>query len=44
MTAIGTDSLNTRRTLTVEGKDYAYYSLEAASRRARRHQPACPIR
>ncbi len=30
MTAIGTDSLNTRRTLTVDGKDYGYYSLEAA--------------
>ena len=31
MTAIGNDSLNTRRTLTVEGKDYAYYSLAAAA-------------
>ena len=31
MTAIGHDSLNTRRTLTVEGKDYAYYSLAAAA-------------
>jgi aconitate hydratase len=30
MTATGHDSLNTRRTLTVEGKPYAYYSLEAA--------------
>ena len=29
MTAIGHDSLNTRRTLTVEGKDYSYYSLIA---------------
>ncbi len=31
MTAIGHDSLNTRRTLTVGGKSYAYYSLEAAA-------------
>lgn len=31
MTAIGHDSLNTRRTLTVDGKDYAYYSLSAAA-------------
>ncbi|PZN93631.1 MAG: aconitate hydratase AcnA [Alphaproteobacteria bacterium] len=31
MTAIGQDSLNTRRTLNVDGKDYAYYSLEAAA-------------
>jgi aconitate hydratase len=31
MTAVGHDSLNTRRTLTVEGKDYEYYSLTAAS-------------
>ncbi|MBU6165067.1 MAG: aconitate hydratase AcnA [Alphaproteobacteria bacterium] len=31
MTAIGQDSLNTRRTLTVGGTDYAYYSLEAAA-------------
>ena len=31
MTAIGHDSLNTRRTLTVEGKDYSYYSLSAAA-------------
>lgn len=31
MTAIGHDSLNTRRTLTVDGKDYAYYSLCAAA-------------
>ncbi len=31
MTAVGQDSLNTRRTLTVEGQDYAYYSLAAAS-------------
>ncbi|TRW17272.1 aconitate hydratase AcnA [Glacieibacterium frigidum] len=31
MTAIGHDSLNTRRTLTVDGKDYAYYSLTAAA-------------
>ena len=30
MTAIGHDSLDTRRTLTVDGKDYAYYSLTAA--------------
>ena len=31
MTAIGQDSLKTRRTLTVDGKPYAYYSLEAAA-------------
>ena len=30
MTAVGQDSLQTRRTLTVDGKDYAYYSLPAA--------------
>jgi len=33
MTAIGHDSLNTRRTLSVGGKDYAYYSLSAAAER-----------
>jgi len=33
MTATGHDSLHTRRTLTVEGRDYAYYALpEAAAR------------
>ena len=31
MTAIGHDSLNTRRNLTVDGKTYGYYSLAAAS-------------
>ena len=31
MTATGHDSLNARRTLTVDGKDYAYYSLPAAA-------------
>ena len=31
MTATGHDSLNTRRTLTVDGKDYEYYSLAAAA-------------
>jgi aconitate hydratase len=31
MTAIGQDSLNTRRTLNVDGKSYAYYSLAAAA-------------
>ncbi len=31
MTAIGQDSLKTRRSLTVGGKAYAYYSLEAAA-------------
>ena len=31
MTAIGQDSLNTRRTLTVDGKAYGYYSLAAAA-------------
>jgi aconitate hydratase len=33
MTAIGQDSLNSRRTLKVNGRDYAYYSLEAAAAR-----------
>lgn len=33
MTAIGHDRLSTRRTLTVDGKAYDYYSLEAASAR-----------
>ncbi len=32
MTAIGQDSLNTRRTLTVEGKQYEYFSLSEAAR------------
>jgi aconitate hydratase len=31
MTAIGRDSLNTRKTLTVGGKPYAYYDLNAAA-------------
>ncbi|KAB7648999.1 aconitate hydratase AcnA [Polymorphobacter fuscus] len=31
MTAIGQDSLGTRRTLTVDGKAYGYYSLEVAA-------------
>lgn len=31
MTRTGQDSLNTRKTLTVDGQDYAYYSLKAAS-------------
>ena len=31
MTAIGQDSLRTRRTLSVDGKDYGYYSLVAAA-------------
>ena len=31
MTAIGQDSLNTRRTLNVAGKAYDYYSLDAAA-------------
>ena len=31
MTAIGQDSLKTRRTLTVDGKAYGYYSLVAAA-------------
>ena len=30
MTRTGHDTLKTRKTLNVEGKDYAYYSLEAA--------------
>jgi aconitate hydratase len=33
MTAIGHDRLSTRRTLTVDGKAYDYYSLEAAAGR-----------
>ena len=32
MTAIGQDSLNTRRTLTVEGKQYHYFSLPEAAK------------
>jgi len=32
MTATGHDSLNTRRTLTVDGHDYGYYSLPVAAR------------
>ncbi len=32
MTAIGQDSLKTRRTLTVEGKSYEYYSLPQAAK------------
>jgi len=31
MTATGRDALGTRRTLSVEGRDYAYYSLPAAA-------------
>ena len=31
MTSIGNDSLNTRRTLSVDGKDYEYFSLPAAA-------------
>jgi aconitate hydratase len=31
MTAIGHDSLKTLKTLTVDGKDYKYFSLEAAA-------------
>ena len=30
MTSIGQDSLKTRRTLSVEGKDYEYFSIQAA--------------
>ncbi|MGD1955117.1 MAG: aconitase family protein, partial [Sphingomonadales bacterium] len=30
MTTVGQDSLQTRKTLTVEGEDFAYYSLDAA--------------
>src|SRR5580698_8020079 len=32
MTAIGHDSIKSRRTLTVEGKAYDYYSLPAAAK------------
>ena len=31
MTRTGQDSLNTRKTLTVDGQDYGYYSLNAVS-------------
>ncbi len=31
MSAFGTDTLKTRRTLSVDGKTYTYYSLEAAA-------------
>jgi len=31
VTAVGQDSLKTRRILTVDGKEYAYYSLPAAA-------------
>ncbi|MCB2066193.1 MAG: aconitate hydratase, partial [Erythrobacter sp.] len=31
MTQVGSDSLGTRKTLTVNGKNYAYYSLKAAA-------------
>ena len=31
MSAFGSDTLKTRRTLTVDGKTYTYYSLEAAA-------------
>lgn len=31
MTRTGTDTLNTRKTLSVDGKEYDYFSLEAAS-------------
>lgn len=41
MSMIGQDSLKTRRTLTVDGKDYAYFSIEAAARRWARTSPAC---
>ncbi|MBM3629018.1 MAG: aconitate hydratase AcnA, partial [Alphaproteobacteria bacterium] len=30
MTAIGTDTLKTRRTLTIDGRSYEYFSLAAA--------------
>jgi aconitate hydratase len=33
VTAVGHDSLKTRRTLTVEGREFAYYSIEAAQAR-----------
>ncbi|MGH7156387.1 MAG: aconitate hydratase, partial [Acetobacteraceae bacterium] len=32
MTAIGTDTLKVRRTLTVEGKNYDYFSLPEAAK------------
>ena len=32
MTTIGHDSLRTRRTLTVEGRDYEYFSLPEAAK------------
>lgn len=33
MTATGRDSLNTRRTLNVSGREFAYYSIPAAAER-----------
>ena len=32
MTAVGQDTLKTRRALTVEGKEYAYFSLPEAAK------------
>ncbi len=32
MKPVGQDSLNTRRTLTVRGRDYAYFSIPEAAR------------
>src|SRR5947209_12064744 len=32
MTAVGHDTLKTRKTLTVEGKEYAYFSLPEAAK------------
>ncbi|HRE20193.1 MAG TPA: hypothetical protein PKW21_04075, partial [Rhabdaerophilum sp.] len=33
MTATGRDSLNTRRTLNVSGREFAYYSIPVAAER-----------
>ena len=40
MTATGQDSLNTRSTLNVGGKSYAYYSPRQGGRAARRRVAA----
>ena len=43
MIPTGQDSLNTRSTLDVGGKNYAYYSLAKAGERLAT-SPACPSR
>ena len=39
---IGQDSLKTRRTLSVDGKTYHYFSLPEAAKSDRRRRRACP--